>query len=144
MFGSIFSSKTQKLVKKWEKEHQEIVVIATKVIENYNTHNYKKAKKYLRDLNSLAVGHIMNEDIEFFKLLRDKRRIDKEADNMINEFTHSFKDTKLTLMNFLYKYTRDDTDLDQEFFNTFTQIVDIVGKRIDFEENNLYQKLRDL
>ena len=144
MFSSIFGSKTQKLVKKWEKEHQEIVVIATKVIENYNTHNYAKAKKYLSDLNSLAVSHIMNEDIEFYKLLRDKKRIDKETDNMINEFTQSFKDTKLALMNFLYKYTRDDTKLDQEFFDTFTKIIDVVGKRIDFEEKNLYQKLKDL
>ena len=138
---NIFASKNQKIVKKWKKEHQDIVILATKVIEAYNTHRYADAKKYLKDLNSLAVGHIMDEDIQFFKLLRDKRKQDSHIENMINEFTYSFKDTKLTLMNFLHKYTKDDVELDSEFFDTFNKIVDVVGKRIAFEEKNLYKEL---
>jgi len=138
---NLFASKNQKLVHKWKKEHHEIVVLATKVIEKYSTHHYDEAKKYLIELNSLAVEHIMDEDIQFFKLLREKRKKDKHIENMINEFTHSFKDTKLTLMNFLHKYTKDDVELDDEFFATFNKIVEVVGKRIAFEENNLYKTL---
>jgi len=138
---NIFASKNQKIVKKWKKEHQEIVILATKVIEAYSTHRYKDAKKYLKELNSLAVGHIMDEDIQFFKLLREKRKQDPHIENMIKEFTHSFQNTKLTLMNFLYKYTKDDVELDNEFFETFNKIVGVVGSRIEFEETNLYQEL---
>jgi len=35
MFGSLFSSKNQKLVKKWEKENKKIVVLAHNVIAAY-------------------------------------------------------------------------------------------------------------
>jgi hypothetical protein len=144
MIRKLFMSKNQKIVHHWEKEHHAIVVLATKVIESYNLNDQDKAKKHLKALNTLAVGHIMNEDIEFYKLLRDDKRKDDETEFMIQEFTRSFKNTKLTLMNFLRKYTKDDVALDDEFFETFNKIVDILGRRIDFEEKNLYKKLRQL
>jgi len=142
MIRKLFMSKNQKIVHHWEKEHHAIVVLATKVIETYNTNDHEKTRKHLKALNSLAVGHIMNEDIEFYKLLRDNSRKDNQTEQMIQEFTHSFKNTKLTLMNFLRKYTKDDAILDDEFFETFNKIVEILGKRIDFEEKNLYTKLK--
>jgi len=138
----IFASKNKKLVKKWKQEHQEIVVVATKVIEAYSTHRYNEAKEQLKVLNNIAVSHIMDEDIQFFKLLRDKSKNDPRIEKMVNDFTASFKGTKLTLMNFLYKYTKEDVELDDEFFETFNQIVEVVAKRIEFEENNLYQELQ--
>jgi meiotically up-regulated gene 157 (Mug157) protein len=63
---------------------------------------------------------------------------------MVKEFTNSFRNTKVTLMNFLHKYTKDDIELDDEFFETFNKIVEVLGQRIEFEENNLYAKLREL
>jgi hypothetical protein len=144
MLKTLFMSKNQKIVHHWEKEHHDIVVLATKVIETYNTNEHKKTKKHLKALNSLAVGHIMNEDIEFYKLLRDTKRKDEEAEHMIQEFTTSFKDTKLTLMNFLRKYTKDEVELDDDFFDKFNKIVEVLSKRIEFEEKNLYRKLKSI
>jgi hypothetical protein len=142
MFGNLFSSKNQKLVKKWEKEHEEIVVLAHKVIAAYSKNDHKQAKKELKALNELAVDHVMNEDIEFYRLLKDQRRNDSKTEKMVKEFTKSFKGTKLALMNFLTKYSRTETVLDDEFFTTFNELVGILAERIAFEEENLYIKMR--
>ena len=142
MFGNLFLSKNQKLVKQWEKEHEEIVVLAHKVIAAYSKNDHKQAKKELKALNILAVDHVMHEDIEFYRLLKDQRRNDSKTEKMVKEFTKSFKGTKLALMNFLTKYSRPETVLDDEFFTTFNELVGVLGERIAFEEENLYIKMR--
>ena len=142
MFG-LFSSKNQKLVKKWQKEHEKIVELAHKVIGEYSKNNLKAAKKAVKELNSLAVDHVMNEDIEFYKLMRDEKRIDTKTEVLVDDFIKSFKQTKLTLMSFLSNYSKPDVPLDNEFFTTFNQLLEILGERIEFEEKNLYSKLKD-
>lgn len=139
---SFFSSKEQKLVKKWHKEHEQIVELATKVIAEYSKNNTKKAKKYLIALNELAVDHIMDEDLEFYKLQKDSKNIDDDTIHHMHEFTETFKGTKIALMKFLTKYTKDDAILDEEFFATFNEIVGVLSKRINFEEDNLYAELK--
>ena len=141
MFGSLFASKNKKLVKKWEKEHEQIVVLAHKVIAAYSKNDHKQAKKELKALNELAVDHVMNEDIEFYKLLKDQKRNDSKTEEMVKDFTKSFKGTKIALMNFLTKYSRPETVLDDEFFTAFNELVGVLGERIAFEEKNLYIKM---
>jgi len=60
---------------------------------------------------------------------------------MVNEFTESFKGTKILLMNFLYDYAHSPKELDATFFKVFNDIVGAVAQRIKFEENNLYSVL---
>ncbi len=141
MFSSLFSSKNQKLVKQWHKEHEQIVVLAHKVISEYSTHNLKAAKKELIKLNKLTVRHLMEEDIELYRLLRDQGRMDAETKRLIKEFKNTFHGTKTALMDFLTKYTHKDIELDDSFFNTFNELVGVLGERIAFEEENLYNKL---
>lgn len=141
MFSSFFSSKNQKLVKKWKKEHEQIVVLATKVIGEYSKNNPVAAKKHLIALNNLAVDHLMNEDIEFYRLLKDQKRADRKTETAVNEFTKSFKGVKVPLMNFLTTYTKDDAVLDEKFFEDFNDIVAALGARIAFEEDNLYLRM---
>jgi len=138
---SLFLSKNQKLVKKWTKEHERVVFLATRVIEEYSRHKPKNAKKYLRELNSLTVGHLMNEDIEFYRLLRDKKRLTVENKVLVDEFTDTFKGTKTTVMNFLSLYSKEDSVLDERFFKKFNELVEVLLKRIAFEEHNLYKLL---
>jgi len=142
MFG-LFASKNQKLVKKWQKEHEEIVELAHKVIGEYSKNNHEGAKKALQKLNALAVDHVMNEDIEFYKLMRDDKRIDSKTEVLVDDFIRSFKKTKLALMEFLSKYSKPEVPLDDEFFKTFNEIVEVLAERINFEEKNLYSKLKE-
>ncbi len=141
MFSSFFSSKNQKLVKKWEKEHEQIVVLAHKVIAAYSTHDHKTAKKELVKLNKLTVRHLMEEDIELYRLLKDSARINPETKHLVNEFKETFHGTKTALMDFLTKNTHKNAVLDDAFFKTFNELVGVLGKRIAFEEGNLYDKM---
>jgi len=141
IFGSLFLSKNQKLVKKWKQEHAQIVVLAHSIIAAYSKDDHNTAKKELEALNNLAIDHLMDEDIQFYRLLKDQMKTDVKTKKLVNEFTKSFKDTKITLMKFLTKYTRPEAVLDDEFFKTFNAIVAILGERIAFEEENLYIRL---
>jgi len=141
MFSSFFSSKNQKLVKQWQKEHEQIVVLAHKVIAGYSTHNHKAAKKALVKLNQLTVRHLMEEDIELYRLLKDHARMDAETKVLVEEFKETFHGTKTALMDFLTKYTHKNSELDDAFFKTFNEIVGVLGERIAFEEGKLYNKL---
>ncbi len=141
MFMSFFSSKNQKLVKRWVAEHEQIVILAHEVIAQYSQNNYEAAKTELRKLNELAVKHIMDEDLEFYRLLKDQKRLNGETEKLVNDFTRTFKNTKNTLMGFLTKYTQDDAVLDDNFFTTFNELVGVLAQRIAFEEENLYVAL---
>jgi len=142
MFGILFPSKNKKLVKKWTKEHKVIVSLAAKVIESYTAGNKKSCKKALKSLNTLAVDHVMNEDIEFYRLLKKKSTLDIHTVDMVHTFTRTFQGTKVTLMNFLNKYSMPETELDDEFIEGFKGLVAVLGERIAFEETNLYSQLR--
>ena len=143
MFESLFGSKNKKLAVHWEKEHQEIVVLAHEVIAKYSKNDMNGAKKSLKTLNDLAVDHLMEEDIEFYKLLKDDKRLTPKTVDLVHEFTRTFKDTKLTLMKFLTKYAKDGVILDEEFFNTFNTLVAVLADRINFEEENLYTLMKE-
>ena len=99
------------------------------------------AKKSLQALATLAVDHLMNEDISFYRIMKEQGKVDDELEELINEFKETFKGVKTTLMNFLSKYSRPDVPLDASFFETFNTLVGILGERIAFEEKNLYSKL---
>lgn len=139
----IFGSKNKKLVKKWEDEHEEMVVLAHKVIEKYTSNKMKDAKKALKELNILASSHLMNEDIEFFRLMKNSKRKNHKIEIEVNHFKKSFKDIKIPLLHFLSRYSKDDSILDQVFFDTFIETVEVLGERIKFEEDNLYIYLKE-
>jgi hypothetical protein len=86
------------------------------------------------------MDHLTSEDTEFYKILKDPES-DKITVELVVDFEKTFKDTKTTLMKFLAKYVRDENRLDDEFFDTFSKIMDILENRIEYEENNLYFRL---
>lgn len=141
MFSSLFLSKNQKLVQKWTNEHEQIVGLATDVITSYKDGKVDIAKDALVDLRLVTLNHLMAEDMEFVELLKDHENTDNETEQSINEFTETFYNTKTTLKQFLKEYTRPDAVLDDAFLESFKGLVDVLAKRIDFEEKNLYNKL---
>jgi len=141
MLSSLFLSKNQKLVKKWKDEHVKMVELAHLILGEYAKGEHAQAKKYLKNFSKIGVNHIVSEDIEFFKLLRNPETTNHRTEELVEEFTNSFGGVKETLMKFLGKYTLDETPLDEEFFETFSAIAKILGERIKFEEANLYLHL---
>jgi hypothetical protein len=141
MFSSLFLSKNQKLVKRWTKEHERIVVLTHKVLAEYSKNNHKQAKIELQVLSNLVIDHVTNENIEFYKLLKDESLISTKSKKSTKEFIETFKDVRLDLTKFLTKYTQESTPLDEEFFDMLNQISEILVERIDYEEKNLYRLL---
>jgi len=140
MFG-IFDSKNKKAVKKWEKDHLEIVSLAGNVISAYATNDEQKVRDALRILNKVTTEHLMNEDIEFYKMMRDQKRMTQQTERLIKDFKDSFSGVKLELINFLTNYSKNDSVIDEDFFKKFNELVEIVSERISYEENNLYMLL---
>ena len=141
MLSSLFLSKIQKLVKKWTKEHEDIVRLTHEVLAEYSKNNHRAAKRILKSLSHLVIDHVTNENLEFYKLLRDENRVSVKNKQYTQEFVSTFKDMRLDLMQFLTKYTQKSAVLDEEFFSTLNQIADVLVERIDFEEENLYRQL---
>ena len=138
---TLFESKEKKMVKRWKKEHENLVILGNKVIAEYVKGNHEKSKMYLKQFVDQAMDHLMSEDIEMFKLLRSSNPEDQKIEKMIEDFQHSFKDTKTTLMKFLAIYVKPETELDDQFFETFQKIMEILAQRIEYEESNLYFQL---
>ena len=141
MFSSLFLSKNQKLVRKWKVEHEEIVLLVHKVLAEYSKNNHKGAKKALIELNNIVVDHVTDENIEFYRLLKDKEHVSLKNREATKEFVVTFKDMRLDLMRFLTHHTKKETLLDDDFFNTLHEIADVLKERIEFEEENLYSLL---
>jgi hypothetical protein len=137
---SLFDSRPKRLVKKWKKEHEDLVITGKKILAEYVKGNTKEAKKLLKKFVNMAMDHLTSEDTEFYKILKDPTS-DRITVDLVVDFEESFKDTKNTLMKFLAKYVRDENPLDDEFFDTFSKIMDVLTNRIDYEERNLYFRL---
>ena len=131
----------QKLALGWKKEHREIVALATKIISGYEEHKQDELAVFIKELNELTSVHLMNEDLEFYKFSMLEDSLDDEIKKFIEDFIETFEETKEALVDFLTKYTLPDAVYDKEFIDTFKTLVDVLAKRIAYEEKNLYKIL---
>jgi len=129
------------MVKRWKQEHEQLVILGKKVLAEYVKNNEPETRAALQSFTDLAMSHLNSEDIEFFRLIRDQEHQDVQRDEAIDRFQQSFKDVKTTIMKFLAKYNRPENPLDEEFFDTFSKIMEILGERIKLEETGLYFRL---
>ena len=143
MFDSLFASKNKKLVLKLQKEHKKLVSLATDIIKAFEENNLKRLRSKLEELKKVALIHLMTEDVEFYRLVKDSSRSTDEITSLIEEFEHSFVAIKIALIDFLDTYTSQDALYDPNFINQFKEIVNVLGQRIEFEETHLYSVLRE-
>ena len=136
--GGLFKSTNKKVVDGWKEDHQKLVGLAGVIIEAYEEGDTKKVRDTLKVLSKGTAIHLMNEDLEFFKMIKDKRRVTPKTESSIREFKESFAGIRVALMKFLKKYSADDSIIDEDFFKQFNDIVGVLAKRIEFEEENLY------
>ena len=145
MFEFLFGHKkdlvhNSKKVKKWQAEHRALATLATDIAKYYEEGNFNKAKKELKHLQSVALNHLMDEDVTFTELSHQAENTytDQVIVEAMKEFRESFVDTKKSLIHFFIHYTHPDTTLDENFITQLKAIIEALVKRIEFEENNLY------
>jgi len=145
MFDFIFNrnrdlSHNSKKVRRWQAEHKALATHAVKTVEYYENNELKKAKKQLRKLQSVALNHLMDEDVTFSELFKkaEKSSVDQSIVEAMKEFRKSFIDTKKVLIHFFIHYTDPNVELDETFIEKLKGIIDALVQRIEFEEKNLY------
>jgi len=113
---------------------------AVKTVQYYENNELKKAKKQLGKLQSVALNHLMDEDVTFTELFKkaEKSNADQTILEAIREFRKSFIDTKKVLIHFFIHYTDPRVELDTAFIEKLKGIIDALVQRIEFEEKNLY------
>jgi len=139
----LFKSKNQKSVDKWEQDHEDIVKLAHKVFEAYAENDDDKVREALKELNKTATSHFMNEDLEFYRMSKDTKRLVGDTKEKVEEFKRTFSKTKKNVISFLTKYSKPDSVIDEDFFEQFSALVENIGERISYEEKNLYMILKE-
>lgn len=145
MFDFIFNrhkdlAHNSKKVKKWQEEHKTLATYALKTVELYESDDLKKAKKQLIKLQSVALNHLMDEDVTFSELFKkaENSNTDQRILEAIKEFRKSFIDTKKVLIHFFIHYTDPNVELDTVFITKLKAIINALVERIEFEETHLY------
>ncbi len=145
MFDFIFNRKkdiahNSKKVRKWQAEHKALATHAVKTVQYYENNELKKAKKQLIKLQSVALNHLMDEDVTFSELFKkaDSTYTDQHIVESMKEFRRSFIDIKKVLIHFFIHYTDPSVELDSVFIEKLKGIIDALVQRIEFEEKNLY------
>ena len=145
MFDFIFNRKkdlahNSKKVKKWQAEHKALATLAVKTVTYYEKNDLKKAKKELGRLQSVALNHLMDEDVTFSELFKkaESTNSDQVIVDAMKEFRKSFIDVKKVLIHFFIHYTDPNVVLDDTFITKLKGIIDALVQRIEFEETNLY------
>jgi hypothetical protein len=141
MLSDLFLTKNQKLVKRWKREHEEIIMLSHAVIAAYVKNDHRDAREKIRSLGRIAADHLTSEDLEFYKLMKDPERNDAVTKQQITEFQEDFREIKEGLMKFLAKYGKEEETLDEVFFDTFNRVLEMLEERIEFEESKLYFRM---
>ena len=145
MFGLFQKSNVNKsltydsgLIKKFHKEHVNLVAHIGDIQNACSQSNPKKAKKHLQNFKMELLGHFMEEDIKLYWYLRDYYKDNQHASELIKSFENSIKEIQRDVMKFLDHYSREDVTLDAKFKSQFSDIIDTLSSRISSEETNLY------
>ncbi len=136
-------SNNQKLAIRWKKEHRKIVTLAVKIIHDFEISRLDLLCKDIETLNELVSAHLMDEDVELYKFSMLEESLDARMKELIEEFIETFEETKTALIDFLTKYTLSQAIYNQEFIDSFKELVDVLAKRISYEEKNLYKVLQE-
>jgi len=140
-------AKHSKDVKRWEREHDALKKQAGKVAEDFGNGKIEQAREDLKKLESLALQHLMSEDVRFYEMKKAVEAEQKDTPEnraileSMREFEESFQGTKQVLIKFFAHYKKPEVPLDEKFAEDFGAIVDAVVARIAFEESTLYRAL---
>jgi hypothetical protein len=131
-------------VKRWRKEHEALKKQAGRIVEDYKKGETERAREDLKKLETLALQHLMSEDIRFYEMKKAVEAEQKDTPEnrailaAMQEFEESFRGTKQVLIKFFSHYKKPDVPLDAQFEEDFGGIVNAVVARIEFEESTLY------
>ena len=128
----------KKLIPKLKKEHKILVSYIVKVQKAIKKGDEKKIKYFLQILDSQLVKHFMKEDLKLYWYLKNYYKDDAQMLAYIKSFEENIKEIQKVVINFFDTYTHKNATIDENFYKTFSQIIEALSNRIHSEEKELY------
>ncbi len=129
-----------KLINELNQEHEKLFIIYDKIIETYISKKYRKTLKYLKKFYEAYHLHILKEDKQLYNYLIVKYRFFPEIKNQIIEKQQEMKKITIALEEFVLKYNNTKNIQSEDFLKDLGEIGKALTQRVEFEENELYEK----
>jgi hemerythrin-like domain-containing protein len=123
------------LVNRLKKEHTVILKTLGKM-EDIGIFN-KDSFKLLITSRKMLEAHLNTEDDQLYPLLKSKYADNEPMLKMIQGFINEMAEATLFIENFYEKYHSPDSN-DNEFRLDFMEVLSLLSKRIEKEENELF------
>jgi len=139
-----FKENNHKIIKEWTNTHNKIRELSDEIINTYSSRDMKKVKKLLKEMSSIITNHFMEEDIELHEICEHKERMNENTLNEIKKFKETYPNVKKDMIHFFNICSKKDYKIDSYFFDEYTELIDILKKKISFEEECLYTNLDEV
>src|SRR3989338_1291568 len=101
--------------------------------------SYTQAKPKIRELRERLLAYLGRQDEEFFELLREGHRQDREAGKMIEFLAHDIKAVKVQYLIFFEKHSGEMTSpYSRDFPRDFMEFSKLILTRFGIEEEYLF------
>lgn len=124
------------LIKEFKKEHSKIIE-ELKEVEQLGVLT-KEGHAKLMFLAVDLLNHLWNEDEWLYPVLRKASEHNKKLQEILRFFANGLGAIHEEMLNFVTKYSNGD--IDSNFKIEYEKLFGILSKRIEYEENTLYDE----
>jgi hypothetical protein len=125
------------LIEKFKKEHSNIIE-ALKEVEELGIHT-KEGHAKLMSLIIVLLKHLWNEDKQLYPVLKKASEHNKKLKEILSLFVNGLGATYVEMLNFMAKYYKGVVR-DINFQRDYERLFGALSKRIEYEENILYDE----
>ena len=129
------------LIEKFKKDQSEIIE-ALKEVGELGTHTKEEHAK-LMSLTVNLLNHLWNEDEHLYPVLRKASEHNKKLKEILSLFVNSLGAIYVEALNFMAKYYKGVV-IDINFQRNYERLLGALSKRIEYEENILYDEYKKL
>ena len=127
-------------IEKFKKEHSNIIE-ALKEVEELGIHT-KEGHAKLMSLTANLLKHLRNEDKHLYPVLRKASEHNKKLKEILSLFANGLGAIYVEMLGFMAKYYKGIKD--NNFQREYEMLFGALSKRIEYEENILYDEYKKL
>jgi len=128
------------LINKLKDDHQSLLKLYGDIKAHFDARDYEAVSSKLNDFRTALQEHLLTENVRLYIYLSHMFKTDETNFELIRGFRKEMDGIAKTAMDFLRKYDAIgvDADLATSFEKDFATIGEVLGSRIQKEENTLY------
>ncbi len=128
------------LIEEFKKEHSEIIEAFNEVEELGILTKEGQTKFMFLAVNLLK--HLWNEDEQLYPVLREAAEHNKRLKEVLSFFVNGLGTIHEEMLKFIIKYSKGV--IDSNFQREYERLFGALSKRIEYEENILYEEYEEL